>query len=130
MAAAYGLYTHIQSNKRRSIALLLGLFFLVYVMVFAGALVAEALAYATAELSMETTSSSPPSAATGAPFGLTAREVEVLRLVAQGLTNAQVAERLFVTSRTVNAHLTSVYAKLGVEGRAAAIRRALDLGLR
>ncbi len=43
MAAAYGLYTHIQSNKRRSIALLLGLFFLVYVMVFAGALLAEAL---------------------------------------------------------------------------------------
>ena len=36
--AAYGLYTHIQSNKRRSIALLIGLFFLVYVMVFAGAL--------------------------------------------------------------------------------------------
>ncbi len=41
--AAYGLYTHIQSNKRRSIALLIGLFFLVYVMVFAGALVAEGL---------------------------------------------------------------------------------------
>ena len=43
MAAAYGLYTHIQSNKRRSIALLLGLFFLVYVMVYAGALLAQAL---------------------------------------------------------------------------------------
>jgi heat shock protein HtpX len=45
MAAAYGLYSHIQSNKRRSIALLLGLFFLVYVMVFAGALAGEALYY-------------------------------------------------------------------------------------
>jgi heat shock protein HtpX len=45
MAAAYGLYTHIQSNRRRSIALLIGLFFLVYVMVFAGALSAEALSY-------------------------------------------------------------------------------------
>ena len=45
MAAAYGLYTHIQSNKRRSIALLLGLFFLVYLMVYAGALLAEALTY-------------------------------------------------------------------------------------
>ena len=42
--AAFGLYTHIQSNKRRSIALLIGLFFLIYVMVFAGALLAEALA--------------------------------------------------------------------------------------
>lgn len=41
--AAYGLYTHIQSNKRRSVALLIGLFFLVYVLVFAGALLAEAL---------------------------------------------------------------------------------------
>src|SRR5881227_3697526 len=43
--AAYGLYTHIQSNRRRSIFLLIGLFFLVYVMVFAGALVAEAMSY-------------------------------------------------------------------------------------
>jgi heat shock protein HtpX len=43
MAAAYGLYTHVQSNKRRSIALLLGLFFLVYLMVYAGALLAEAM---------------------------------------------------------------------------------------
>ncbi len=41
--AAYGLYTHIQSNKHRSVALLIALFFLVYVMVFAGALLAEAL---------------------------------------------------------------------------------------
>jgi heat shock protein HtpX len=43
--ASYGLYTHIQSNRRRSIALLIGLFFLVYLMVFAGALAAEALMY-------------------------------------------------------------------------------------
>jgi heat shock protein HtpX len=42
---AYGLYTHIQSNKRRSIALLIGLFFLVYLMTFAGALVGEAMTY-------------------------------------------------------------------------------------
>src|SRR5271154_4628351 len=41
--AAYGLYSHIQSNRRRSIALLIGLFFLVYVLVYAGALVAEGL---------------------------------------------------------------------------------------
>jgi heat shock protein HtpX len=43
--AAYGLYSHIQSNKRRSIALLVGLFLLVYLMVYAGALTAEALSY-------------------------------------------------------------------------------------
>ena len=41
--AAFGLYSHIQSNKRRSIALIVGLFFLVYVMTYAGALLAEAL---------------------------------------------------------------------------------------
>lgn len=43
MTAAYGLYTHIQSNRRRSVALLIGLFVLVYVLVYAGALVGEAL---------------------------------------------------------------------------------------
>src|ERR1043165_463979 len=43
--AAYGLYTHIQSNRHRSIALLIGLFLLVYVMVFAGALLAEGMSY-------------------------------------------------------------------------------------
>jgi DNA-binding NarL/FixJ family response regulator len=50
----------------------------------------------------------------------------VLRLVAVGLTNAQVAERLIVTPRTVNAHLTAIYSKLGVLSRASAIRYALD----
>src|SRR3981189_3998363 len=43
--AAYGLYTHIQSNTGGSVALLLGLFFLVYLLVYAGALAAEALSY-------------------------------------------------------------------------------------
>src|SRR6266568_908562 len=50
MEHAYGLYTHIQSNKRRSVALLIGLFFLVYVLVFAGALLAEALSNDAASL--------------------------------------------------------------------------------
>lgn len=48
--AAYGLYTHIQSNRRRSIALLIGLFFLIYVLVFAGALLAEVLSIGNAPL--------------------------------------------------------------------------------
>ena len=61
--------------------------------------------------------------------GLTPRELEVLRLVARGLTNAQVAERLFVSPRTVDAHLNSVYAKLGVGSRAAATRFAVERGL-
>ncbi|MGE5601962.1 MAG: LuxR C-terminal-related transcriptional regulator [Nitrososphaerales archaeon] len=67
--------------------------------------------------------------ATGGPDALTPREMEVLRLVADGLTNREVAERLVVTPRTVNAHLTSIYAKAGVTSRAAAVRFALERGL-
>jgi ATP/maltotriose-dependent transcriptional regulator MalT len=62
----------------------------------------------------------------GFPAGLTAREVEVLRLVAQGLTDAQIAERLVISPRTVNTHLTSIYHKLGVDSRTAATRVAIE----
>jgi predicted ATPase/DNA-binding CsgD family transcriptional regulator len=58
--------------------------------------------------------------------GLTAREVEVLRWVALGLTDAQVAEQLIVSPRTVTSHLSSIYNKLGVTSRAAATRFAVD----
>ena len=60
------------------------------------------------------------------PAGLTVREVEVLALVAQGLTDAQVAERLVISPRTVNTHLTSIYNKLGVDSRTAASRFAIE----
>lgn len=60
------------------------------------------------------------------PAGLTAREVEVLRLVAQGLTDAQVAEKLVISPRTVNWHLTSIYEKIQVSSRCAATRYAID----
>jgi ATP/maltotriose-dependent transcriptional regulator MalT len=60
------------------------------------------------------------------PAGLTAREVEVLRLVAQGLTDAQVAEQLVISPRTVNWHLTSIYSKLQVTSRCAATRYAIE----
>jgi DNA-binding NarL/FixJ family response regulator len=60
------------------------------------------------------------------PAGLTAREVEVLRLVAQGLTDPQVAEQLILSPRTINAHLASIYGKLGVNSRTAATRFALE----
>jgi len=43
--ASYGLYTHIQANKRRSVALLIGLFLLVYVLIYAGAIAGEAFSY-------------------------------------------------------------------------------------
>ncbi len=60
------------------------------------------------------------------PDGLTAREVEVLRLVAQGLTDAQIAEQLVISPRTVNNHLTSIYSKIQVSSRAAATRYAME----
>jgi len=60
------------------------------------------------------------------PAGLSAREVEVLCLVAQGMKNAVVAEELFISPRTVDRHLNSVYHKLGVSSRAAATRFALE----
>ena len=60
------------------------------------------------------------------PAELTAREVEVLRLVVQGLTNEKVAEQLGISPRTVNSHLTSIYNKLGVDSRTAATRFALE----
>ena len=60
---------------------------------------------------------------------LSARELEVLALVADGLTDREVAARLYISPRTVNQHLRSVYNKLGVGSRAAATRRALELDL-
>jgi DNA-binding NarL/FixJ family response regulator len=60
---------------------------------------------------------------------LTAREVEVLRLVARGLTNQQVAAELVLSERTVHAHLRSMYRKLEISSRTAATRYALEHGL-
>ena len=60
------------------------------------------------------------------PAGLTAREVEVLCLVAQGLTDTQVAEQLVISPRTVNWHLTLIYSKLQVSSRCAATRFAIE----
>jgi non-specific serine/threonine protein kinase len=60
--------------------------------------------------------------------GLSKREAEILRLVATGLTDAEVASELFVSRRTVHAHLRSVYRKLDVRTRAAATQYALEHG--
>ena len=60
------------------------------------------------------------------PNELTGREIEVLRLVAQGLTDAQIAEILIISPRTVNAHLRSIYSKLEITSRNAATRYAIE----
>ncbi|MDP9368759.1 MAG: response regulator transcription factor, partial [Chloroflexota bacterium] len=71
----------------------------------------------------------PPSPAPAYPSGLSEREVEVLRLVAQGLTNAEIGERLYLSPRTVGAHVYNIYRKVGVSSRAAATRFAAEHGL-
>jgi DNA-binding NarL/FixJ family response regulator len=63
------------------------------------------------------------------PDQLTSREVDVLKLVAAGLTNREIADRLGLSSRTVDAHLRSVFAKIGVGSRSAATRYAVEHGL-
>ena len=63
------------------------------------------------------------------PARLSAREAEVLRLVARGMTNAEVAAKLFLSSRTVDWHMGSIYRKLGLHSRTEAVRFASDHGL-
>jgi len=63
------------------------------------------------------------------PSGLTPRELEVLTLLAEGLRNAEIAERLVVSPKTVDHYVSSVLAKLGVPNRQAAARHAAALGL-
>jgi len=60
---------------------------------------------------------------------LSAREIEVLRLVASGASNAQIAARLHITDATVKSHLVHVYSKLGVSSRTAAVSTARALGV-
>ncbi len=72
------------------------------------------------------TSTPPVQSPTTYPNGLTAREVEVLRLVVQGMTNRQVADQLVISPRYVNWLLTSIYSKLDVSSRSAATRCAIE----
>jgi DNA-binding NarL/FixJ family response regulator len=74
----------------------------------------------------ESSTTTLSSAAPERPAGLTPREVEVLGLVTTGMANAQIARGLFISLRTVETHLTSIYHKLGVTSRSAATRYALE----
>jgi len=69
-----------------------------------------------------------PSAARS-PYGLTPRELEVLRLVAQGRTNREIAEVLFISAKTVSVHVSNILAKLQVPTRGEAAATAHRLGL-
>jgi DNA-binding NarL/FixJ family response regulator len=63
------------------------------------------------------------------PGGLTEREAEVLRLVATGKTNKQIAKDLYLSAKTVGRHLSNIFAKLGVNSRAAATSYAHTHGI-
>jgi DNA-binding NarL/FixJ family response regulator len=62
--------------------------------------------------------------------GLSARETEILRLIARGLTNPQIARDLVLSPKTIRNHITNIFAKLGVSDREEALHRARELGLR
>ena len=89
------------------------------------ALAAQGKASTPSQRSTESTSAFPGSVAANLAR-LTAREVEVLHWVALGLTDAQVAEQLIISPRTVTSHLSSIYNKLGITSRAAATRFAVE----
>jgi DNA-binding CsgD family transcriptional regulator len=77
-------------------------------------------------ISADPATAPPVAKAPTSPDGLTAREVEVLRLVAQGLSDAPVAQQLVMSPHTVNSHLKAIYGKIGVSSRSAATRYALE----
>jgi DNA-binding NarL/FixJ family response regulator len=72
----------------------------------------------------------PPPAGSGSlPDGLTACEAEVLTLLAAGLSNAEIASRLFVSNATVKTHINRIFAKTGARDRAQAVRYAYQAAL-
>ena len=79
------------------------------------------------QITDDVTQVSDGSAFAGATF--TQRQIQVLRLMARGLSNKQIGERLFVSERTVKAYVSSIFEKLQVQKRAAAVASALRLGL-
>jgi len=89
-------------------------------------LAAQATAERLALIPTEPFSAPPTRMPPTSPAGLTTREMEVLRLLATGLTSAQIAEQLVIGLVTVNSHVRSIYSKLGVTSRTAAARYALE----
>jgi len=77
---------------------------------------------------VEAAGGTPQRTADVRPAGLSDREVEVLRLVAQGLSNREIAEQLYISRRTAEHHVQHIYAKIGVSSRASAALFAMEHG--
>ncbi len=71
----------------------------------------------------------PRPATRAAPAGLTAREQQVLALLAEGLPDREIFRRLFISERTVHHHVSAVLSKIGVPSRTAAAREAARMGI-
>jgi DNA-binding NarL/FixJ family response regulator len=84
----------------------------------------QLLAQATAALAETAGGAADP-----LPGNLTARQAEVLRLLADGLSNKEIATRLYLSPGTVERHLATIYRKLGLGGRVEAARYAVEHGL-
>jgi DNA-binding CsgD family transcriptional regulator/tetratricopeptide (TPR) repeat protein len=81
------------------------------------------------ELGVRAIPRGPRPSTRSAPAGLTAREQEVLALVSEGLADREISQRLFISERTVQHHVSAVLSKIGVPSRAAAVREAARIGL-
>ena len=81
------------------------------------------------DLGFRSVPAGPRAATREHPLGLTRREHEVLDLIADGRTNAEIAAELFISAKTVDHHVSAVLAKLGVPSRSMAASEAVRLGL-
>ncbi|HSD80160.1 MAG TPA: response regulator transcription factor [Solirubrobacteraceae bacterium] len=82
-----------------------------------------------ARITLARAAPAPPAAAAGAALGLTPRELDVLRLLALGRTNPEIAGTLFVSPKTVSTHVTSILRKLGAHTRGEAVAKARRAGV-
>lgn len=90
----------------------------------AGSILAEAAAHRIAARATSSTTGATPSVP-GQPWGLSAREHELMELIAQGLTNGQIARECFLSEKTVKNHVNRIFAKLMVTSRAEAVSKWL-----